>query len=390
MSRKLWCSSIGLLALAAAWLSAAPTDLFVFIGTYTGPKSLGIYISRLNLTTGALSEPHLAAETPNPTFLAVRPQEDFLYAVNEVNTFEGHKTGSVSSWFIQRTSGMTFARGQRSSGGPGPAHLSIDPKGRALLVANYGGGSVELIPLGKYGDLGAPTSFIQHTGSSVNPDRQKEPHAHQIIVDPSDRFAYVADLGLDKVMIYKFNAARPSLTAATPASAAVAPGAGPRHMAIAASGRFAYVINELNCTITAFERDASTGALKEIQTLSSLPPGVAQEKGFSTAEIKLSPSGAFLYGSNRGHDSISVFSVDKASGKLTYVANTPTGGKTPRGFGIEPGGGFLLVGNQNSDSVVVFKIDAATGTLTPAGAPVTVGAPVDFAFVHPSEPPQDQ
>lgn len=379
-------SIAALLGSLAVVRAAAPTDLFVYIGTYTGATSKGIYVTRLNLTTGGLSEPRLSAETPNPSFLAVRAAEDYLYAVNEVDSFDGQKTGSVSAFRIDRTSGMLFSLNQRSSGGPGPAHLSVDPKGRAVLVANYGGGSVELLPIGKDGALGAPTSFIQHTGSSVNPERQREPHAHQIIVDPSDRFAYVADLGLDKVMIYRFDGAKPSLTAASPASAPVAPGAGPRHVTISASGRFAYVINELNCTITAFERDGSTGALKAIQTLSSLPPGVAQEKRFSTAEIALSPAGAFLYGSNRGHNSISVFAVDGTSGKLTYVANTPTQGKTPRGFAIEPGGGFLIAGNQESDSVVVFRIDRVTGTLTPAGAPVTVGAPVDFKFVHPVVP----
>jgi 6-phosphogluconolactonase len=375
-----------LLGCATVWLAAAPTDLFVYIGTYTGPKSMGIYISRLDVTTGALSEPHLSAETPNPSFLAVRPQEDFLYAVNEVDSFDGQKTGSVSAFRVARTSGMLFSLNQRSSGGPGPAHLSVDGKGTAVLVANYGGGSVETLPIEKNGRLGAPVSFIQHTGSSVNLDRQKEPHAHQIIVDPSNRFAYVADLGIDKVMIYRFDTAKSSLAAATPASAPLKPGAGPRHVAIAKSGRFAYVINELNCTITVFERNGATGALTEIQTASSLPPGVAQEKGFSTAEIRLAPSGAFLYGSNRGHDSISVFAVDQASGKLTFVSNTPTGGRTPRGFAIEPGGGILVAGNQNSDTVVTFKIDRASGKLTPAGASVTVGAPVDFAFVHPIVP----
>ncbi len=384
LKRASW-PALGLVAVCG-WLSSAaqPVDLLVFIGTYTGPKSQGIYMARLNQTTGELSEPHLGAETPNPSFLAVRPQGDYLYAVNEVDTFEGQKTGSVSAFRIPNL--MMYSLNQRSSGGAGQAHLSVDVTGTSVLVANYGGGSVAVLPIEKNGGLGAPTSVIQHTGSSVNPDRQREPHAHQIFVDPSNRFAYAADLGIDKVMIYRFDAARHTLTASTPASAALKPGAGPRHMAMSASGRFAYVINELDCTISAFRREPSSGALTEFQTLSSLPPGVAQARGFSTAEIALSPSGAFLYGSNRGHDSISVFAVDRASGKLSYVSNTPSGGKTPRGFGIEPGGGFLLVGNQNSDSIVVFKIDRATGTLTAVGTPRTVGAPVDFKFVQPKLP----
>jgi 6-phosphogluconolactonase len=380
-------SFVACLGAATIWLSAAALDdPIVYIGTYTGPKSLGIYMSRLNLSTGALSEPHLGAETPNPSYLAVSPQGRYLYAVNEVDTFEGQPTGSVSSFEINRDPGIMHSLNQRSSGGPGPAYLSVDAQGTNVLVANYGGGSIAVLPIGPDGTLGAPTSVIRHQGSSVNPDRQREAHAHQILVDPSNQFAYAADLGIDKVMIYRLDAAKHQLTAATPPSALLAPGAGPRHMAFSTSGQFVYVINELNCTITAFRRDARSGALTEFQTLSSLPPGVAQERGFSTAEIALAPSGAFLYGSNRGHNSISVFAVDKPSGKLTFVANTPSGGKTPRGFGIEPGGGYLVAGNQDSDSVVVFKIDGSTGKLTTTGSMITVGAPVDFKFVHPRIP----
>src|SRR4051812_37520497 len=374
---------VALVTAATMWASAAPADLLVYIGTYTGATSKGIYVSRLNTTTGALSAPQLAAETLNPSFLAVRAQGDFLYAANEVDTFEGKPAGSVSAFAIHKDTGMLTPLNQRSSAGPGPAHLSLDRDGRAVLVANYGGGSVALLRIGSDGRLEAPTSFVQHTGSSVNPDRQREPHAHEILTDPSNRFVYVADLGLDKVMIYRFDAAKPALTPAAPAFAALTPGAGPRHLAIAASGRFAYVINELNCTVTAFRRDPVSGSLAEMQALSSLPPGVKPEKGFSTAEIALSPSGAFLYGSNRGHNSISVFAVDKASGRLAFVANTPTGGRTPRGFGIEPGGAFLLAGNQESDSVSVFRVDPAKGILTPIGEPVTVGKPVDVKFVRP-------
>jgi 6-phosphogluconolactonase len=372
------CALIG----AAAILSAAPGELLVYFGTYTGAKSKGIYVSRLNVSTGALSAPQLAAETPSPSFLAVRPRGDYLYAVNEVGTFEGKPGGSVSAFAIHKDTGMLTALNQAGSGGSGPAHLSLDGTGRTVLVANYGGGSVASLPIANDGRLGAAVSVVRHTGSSVNPDRQREPHAHQILVDPSNRFAYVADLGIDKVMIYRFDAATHTLTAATPPSASVKPGAGPRHVAISASGGVVYVINELDCTISAFKRDPSNGSMTEFQTLSTLPPDVSLQRGFSTAEIHMHPSGAFLYGSNRGHDSISVFAIDRASGRLTYVANTPTGGKTPRGFGIEPGGGFLLAGNQNSDSVAVFKIDRGTGSLTATGVTVTVGAPVDVKFVR--------
>jgi 6-phosphogluconolactonase len=384
VTRRFGLALITLALLAAgAVLRAAPGDLLVYFGTYTSGASKGIYVSRFNPATGALSNPELAAETPSPSFLAVRPQGDFLYAVNEVSTFNGERVGSVSAFAIKKDTGMLTPLNQRSSAGPGPAHLSLDQDGRTVLVANYGGGSVAVLPVAADGRLEGPTSFIRHSGSSVNPDRQREPHAHQIIVDPSNQFAYVADLGIDKVMIYRFDAAAHSLSAATPPFASLKPGAGPRHAAISASGRFVYVINELDCTVTVFTRKATDGFLTEIQSLSTLPRGTAMQKGYSTAEIELHPTGAFLYGSNRGHDSISVFAVDRASGRLTYVSNTPTGGKTPRGFGIEPGGGYLLAGNQNSDSVVVFKIDRATGKLSATGTSITVGAPVDVKFVRP-------
>lgn len=382
IARHVRLALVGFALLAGgAMRSAAPGDLLVYFGTYTGGASKGIYVSHFNPSTGALTAPQLAAETPSPSFLAVRPQGDFLYAANEVNTFQGKPEGSVSAFAIKKDTGLLTPLNQASSAGPGPAHLSLDQDGRTVLVANYGGGSIALLPIARDGKLEGPTSFIKHAGSSVNPDRQKEPHAHQIIVDPSNQFAYVADLGLDKVMIYRFDAAKHTLTAATPAFATLKPGAGPRHVAISASGRFAYVINELDCTITVLRRDPSNGSLADVQTLSTLPPGESLQRGYSTAEIQIHPAGGFLYGSNRGHNSLSAFTIDQASGRLTYVANVPTGGKTPRGFGIEPGGGYLLAGNQESDSVVVFAIDRATGKLTPTGTTITVGKPVDVKFV---------
>ena len=371
-----------LLTLAAGWPSPAADELLVYFGTYTGAKSKGIYVSRLDVVTGTLSAPQLAAEARNPSFLAVRSQGDYLYAVNEIDTFGGKPAGSVSAFAINKVTGILTPLNQARSAGAGPAHLSLDASGRNVLVANYRGGSIAVLPIARDGKVGAPLSFVQHTGSSVNPERQRQPHAHQIIVDPSNRFAYVADLGIDKMMIYRFDAAKPALAAATPPSAAMKPGAGPRHAAISAAGQFVYVINELDCTVAVFRREASTGGLDAVQTVSSLPPGVKQEKTFSTAEVALSPSGSVLYGSNRGHDSISVFAVDKDSGRLTFIANTPTGGKTPRGFAIEPGGHFLIAANQHSDSVVVFAIDRATGKLSSVGA-ITVDTPVDVKIVKP-------
>ncbi|HEX4567442.1 MAG TPA: lactonase family protein, partial [Vicinamibacterales bacterium] len=251
-----------------------------------------------------------------------------------------------------------------------------------VLVANYTGGSIATFPISADGSLGPMVSFVQHTGRSVNPDRQAGPHAHQILVDPRSQFVYVTDLGLDKVMIYRFDGAKHTVTAGAPPSASVKAGAGPRHLAFDASGAHAYVINELACTITAFTRNPSDGALTELQTISSLPPGDTVQPGYSTAEILLAPSGKFLYGSTRGHDSISVYSIDPSSGRLEFVSNTKLPGKTPRGFGITPDGGYMLVAHQNSDSVVVFRIDKATGKLTSTSSTIAVGKPVDIKFVE--------
>jgi 6-phosphogluconolactonase len=357
-------------------------DMLVYFGTYTATKSKGIYVSRLDARTGALTPPQLAVETPSPSFLAIDPKGRFVYAVNEVDTFNGTRTGSVSAFKIDRAQGTLSALNQQASMGAGPAHLEVDKAGKNVLVANYGGGSVAVLPISTDGSLKPASSSIQHTGSSVNPDRQKGPHAHSINVDPSDRFAYVADLGLDKILIYRYNADQGSIAPADPPFAAVEPGAGPRHVAIHPSGRFVYVINEIQCTVTAFSRDPKTGALTVLHSLSTLPAGQSVQKGYSTAELLVHPSGKFLYGSNRGHDSIVAFTIDEKTGRLTYVQNEPTQGSTPRGFGIDPTGTYLIAGNQRSDSVVVFRIDAATGKIAPTGNKIEVGSPVCVQFVR--------
>ena len=284
----------------------------VYIGTYTGAKSKGIYVSRLDLSTGTLSAPVLAAESANPSFLAVHPARDFLYAVNEIGTYEGKPAGSVSAFAINRETGALSALNRQSSMGGGPAHLTVDHGGRNVLVANYGGGSVAVLPIGPDGALKPATAFIQHTGSSVNPARQKQPYAHSVNVDSSDRFAYVADLGIDKVMIYRLDAAKGTLAASEPPFAATQPGSGPRHLALHPQGRFAYVINELQNSVTAFARDPERGGLTSLETISTLPPEEKPLPNYSTAEVLVHPSGRFLYGSNRGHDSIAVFSIDRS------------------------------------------------------------------------------
>ncbi len=359
--------------------STAPTgDYLVYFGTYTGPKSKGIYVSRLDPKTGEVTEPELAATTTNPSFLAVHPNEQYLYAVGEV--WNGSQKGSVIAYRIAPQTGKLTELNQQSSGGVGPCHLNVDASGHCLLVANYGGGSIAVLPIQEDGRLGEATAFVQHAGSSVNPQRQKGPHAHGIYPDPANRFVFVPDLGLDKVMSYRLDAAQGTLTPNHPPFTPIKPGSGPRHFTFSPDGKFAYVISEMASTITAFRYDASRGALEEIQTISTLPPDFTGNNS-TTAEIEMHPSGKFLYGSNRGHDSIAVFAVDPPTGRLRWIENVSTQGKTPRGFGIDPTGHWLLAANQGSDNAVVFRLDETTGRLTPTGQILRVGAPVCVKFV---------
>lgn len=357
-------------------------ELLVYFGTYTNGGSKGIYVSRMNLETGALSAATLAAESANPAYLAVHPTRDLLYAVNEIDKYEGKASGSVSAFAIDRATAALKLLNRQPSAGAGPAHLVTDPSGRYVLVANYGGGSVAVLPIADDGSLRQASDVEQHTGSSVNPERQKEPHAHQIILDPTGRFAYVPDLGIDKVMIYRFDGAKGTLAPAQYPFAPVQAGYGPRHIAFHPGGRFAYVINELSSMISVFDRVEPHGGLANTMTITTLPSGQSPQAGYSTADVQVHPSGRFLYGSNRGHDSIAAYTIDQGTGRLTFVEAEPTQGQTPRAFGIDPSGTFLLAANQRSNSVVVFRIDQTTGALSAAGAKIEVGAPVCVKFVQ--------
>jgi len=361
--------------------AAGHDDALVYFGTYTGRKSKGIYVSRFNLTSGRLAAPELAAETISPSFLALHPKRRFLYAVNEMNKFGGKPVGAVSAFSIDAQTGRLSLLNQIASGGDGPCHLIVDKGGKNVLVANYGGGSVAVLPLARDGSLREISSFIQHQGTSVDAQRQEGPHAHGIYLDAANRFAYVPDLGLDKVMIYRFAPGPGTLTPNEPAFASIGSGAGPRHFALHPKGKFAYVITEMKCTVAALACDPKSGGLQELQTISTLPAGVAVEPGYSTAELFVHPSGKFLYGSNRGHDTIVVYAIDAKTGRLTLVEHVPTQGKIPRSFGLDPGGRWLLAANQNSDSVVVFRIDDRSGRLAATGQTIEVGAPVAVTFV---------
>lgn len=359
---------------------AAGREWLAYFGTYTGKKSKGIYVARFNPRTGKLSAPELAAEANSPSFLAVDPKGRWLYAVNEIDNFTGKKDGGVSGFEIDAKSGKLSGINQQSTAGGAPCHVSIDASGRVVLVANYGGGSVASYRIDKQGRLSSDVTFIQHHGSSVNRSRQEKPHGHCIVTDPGNRFALACDLGLDKVLIYRLDAKKGTLTPNDPPFGRVTPGSGPRHIAFHPSGKFAWVINEMACTVTSFSFDPKRGELKELQTLSSLPAEATMIPAYSTAEILVHPSGKFVYGSNRGHDTLAVYAADPKQGTLTLVEHVSTQGKTPRSFGIDPSGRWLLAANQSSDSVVVFAINPATGRLKPTGQSIEVGAPVSVVF----------
>jgi 6-phosphogluconolactonase len=347
-------------------------EWIVYVGTYTRQNSKGIYAYRFDAASGSLTPIGLVAETRNPSFLAVHPNQRFLYAVGE------DSAGGVSSFSIDRKTGMLKALNTVSARGSSPCHLSFDQTRRWLFVANYGSGSTVVFPVRKDGALGEASAVVQHTGSSVNPERQKGPHAHAVNISPDNRFLIVADLGLDKALVYRFDAAKGAIAPNEPPYAKVAPGAGPRHTAFSPGGEFVYVLNEMASTVTAFAYDKRRGVLREIQTLSALPPGYSGAS--SGAEIVMHPEGRFLYSSNRGHDTIAVFSADPKNGELKALDWVSTQGRTPRNFAIDLAGDFLLAANQNSNSIVVFRIDRRTGGLKAEGIVEDIDSPVSLVF----------
>jgi 6-phosphogluconolactonase len=357
-----------------------PGRFWVFVGTYSGGQSKGIYRCEFDATTGKLSQASVAAEAHNPSFLALHPTGPLLFAVGEHADLGRMRTGGVSAYSLDPKTGALNLLNQQSSGGAGPCFIAIDPSGKDALVANYTGGSVAVLPIGSDGRLGMASAVIQHEGSSTDKQRQGEPHAHSINLDKADKFAFAADLGCDKLFVYRFDPLKGTLTPNDPPSVALPPGSGPRHFTFHPNGKFAYIINEIALTLTVLAYDAEHGTMEAKQTISTLPEG-AKGTDFSTAEVVVHPSGKFLYGSNRGHNSISVFSIDEATGKLTLVQNETAGIKTPRNFNIDPTGHFLLVANQDADSVIVFKIDQTTGKLIPTGDSVEVPKPVCIKFV---------
>lgn len=368
-------------ALFAALLPVAiAAETLVYIGTDTGGESEGIYVSALDETTGALSPPQLAAAVGNPGFLAMHPSKPLLYSVAASRAADGAWKEEVAAFAVQKDGRLSLLN-TRPSGGSGPCHISVDAAGRVLLLANYNGGNVVSYPIRDDGRLEPAASTVQHKGASVNLQRQMHPHPHGIYPGPTQIRAYVPDLGIDKVMIHQLDVAGGRLLPSNPAYAATEAGGGPRHLAFHPNGRWAYVNLELTSRVAAYRVDAATGALEGFEGLSSLPPG-ARSEGNSTAEILVHPGGRFLYVSNRGHDSIAVFTIDPQGGSLRFVEATASGGRTPRSFGIVPGGRFLVAANQDSHNVRVFRIDPERGTLTPAGHEVAVDRPTYVRFMR--------
>ncbi|HRK33612.1 MAG TPA: lactonase family protein [Candidatus Hydrogenedentes bacterium] len=356
--------------------SANAQDLRVYIGTYTRGDSDGIYMLTMNHETGALSEPVLAATTENPSFLAKHPTKPVVYAVGEMVETPGSVGGTISAYSIDAATGALTLINRQSTVGNGPCHVAVAPSGKHAAVANYGGGSVALLPILEDGSLAESSAFIQHEGKSVNESRQEKPHAHSVEFDNNGAYLFSADLGIDKVMTYRYDGTGTLIANST--HGILEPGSGPRHAKFHPTGRFFYVVNELLSTVTAFAYDEKTGSLDAIQTISTLPEGYTEPT--TTAEIRVHPSGKFLYASNRGHDSIASFSIDQETGKLAATGHTPTGGSTPRNFNLDPSGKFLLAANQNSDSIFVFRINAETGVPQATGNSAKVATPVCVLF----------
>ena len=380
-SRILRSISLFLTLFVSAHALAQAGKYLAYVGTYTeeGSQSKGIYAYRFDEGSGQITWLGLAAETTNPSFMAVHPNGRFLYAVNEVQNYKGPNSGGVSAFSIDRATGKLTFLNEVPSRGADPCYIIVDKAGKHVLVANYTGGSIAVFPVLADGKLGESSEFVQHTGHGSDPKRQEGPHAHSIDLSPDNRFAFVDDLGLDELKVYKYDSAKGSLTPNTPAFAKLDPGAGPRHFVLHPSGKFAYVVAEMASTVTAFSVDLNKGTLQRLQTISTLPKDFKGEN--DDAEIQVHPSGKFLYASNRGHDSIAVFAIDPQKGTLTEIEDVPTQGNIPRSFEIDPTGNFLFAENQKSGDIVVFRIDSNTGKLTATGQKVDVGSPVDVKFL---------
>lgn len=356
-------------------------DWVMFVGTYTrGGGSKGIYVYRMDSESGGMTQVQVEEGISNPSFVTVHPNQKYLYSIAEVAESSGVPGGAIVAYEIDRSSGKLNRINQQSTGGPGPCHVSIDATGKFAVVANYGGGSVCMLPLNEDGSVGPSSHFIQHYGGTkVNPSRQDKAHAHSANLSPDNRFALINDLGLDQIRVYEMDLDEGKLKFNEDSSVDSVPGAGPRHFDYHPNGRWAYAINELGCTVTAYKFDAASGKLTEINTLSTLPEGYEGEN--TTADIHVSPDGRFVYGSNRGHNTLAIFRINESNGSIKFIGDQSTGGKTPRNFAIHPDGKYLYAANQDSDSIIQFEVDLTTGELTPIGREIRCPMPVCLKFM---------
>ena len=347
-------------------------DFHLLVGTYTSGKSEGIYVYKFNALTGEFTAESIAKNVKNPSFLAVSPNEKFVYSAGEID-----KNGAVYAFSFDKKLGNLTQLSTQSSNGNYPCHVAIDKTGKWVIAGNYGAGSLTVLPVETNGGLGKPMQTIQHEGKGKNPDRQESPHVHSINIAPNNVDVFVADLGIDKLVSYSLDAKTGILSKGNPPFTKLEDGTGPRHFIMHPNGKFAYVIQELSSQITTF--NYKKGSLTAIQSISTLP---ADYKGAnSCADIHISSDGKFLYGSNRIHDSIVIYSIDPRTGKLTYITNESTKGKKPRNFMIDPTGNYVLVANQETDNIVIFKRDAKKGTLTPTGQEISVPNPVCLKMI---------
>lgn len=357
-------------------LSSADNESYLIVGTYTGGKSEGIYVYKFNSTDGSYKEvSHI--KTSNPSFLAFTPDQKFVYAVHEVAGNNG-KGGEISAFSFDKKTGTLTHLNDQSSGGDHPCYLIADKTGKWVIAGNYSSGTISVLPINKDGSLGAATTTIQHTGSGTVKGRQDGPHVHCTLLSADNRFLFVPDLGINKVMIYAFDAITGKLSPAKQPFAESESGAGPRHFTFHPNNKYAYLVEELSGTVVAFNYDQ--GSLKDIQRISTMPAGDASYPG--SADIHVSPDGQFLYASNRStSNNLAIYRINQQDGKLTFVSHQSTLGKTPRNFNFDPSGDFLLVGNQDSDQIVIFKRNKETGLLTDTGKRIDVGKPVCLKWV---------
>lgn len=361
----------------------------LFIGTYnedilfgTGEVmhglGQGIHALLLDLATGGLTPATVTHDVRNPSFVTLSPDRRFLYAVNELKEWDGQFGGGLSAFAVDGATGALRFINSKPSRGTDPCHVAVHRDGQFVLVANYSSGSVIVYRLLQDGGLGEETDFVQHHGSSVNDARQEGPHAHQVMFDGTGTWAFVPELGVDRLMVYRFDAVYGKLLPAAEPWVATEPGAGPRHVALHPHAPYLYLINELDCTVSTFLLDSATGGLKLLQSASTHPKGYTGL--LSCAEIRVSADGRFVYGSNRDDNSIAVFSVDPASGWLTLIGDVDSGGQVPRNFALSPDGEWMIVANQDSHNVLTYRMNKLTGTPQPTGVEVRVGSPVCVCF----------